>query len=1713
MHLTNSNKLSCLSVRWLKIMAIFHCNKSEVQRSKGQNAIAAVAYISRSKLQFFTTDKETGEEVVITYNYSSRKGLAHSIILAPDNAPDWVYDRQELWNRAEIAETRKNSETARKLTIALPRELSLEQNIELIEQFAMEHLVSHGMVADINIHYDNEENPHVHIQMTTRKLLLIENGEIVGFSAKGRDWGRRRFLYYYRESVSCVINQYLEKYGHLSQVSHLSHKDRGIDLLPSIHEGAAWHIKDSRLRLENKRIVKANIAKIKEYPDRVFDKLSINKPVFTKEDIAKVLSDVLHTQLKAAGSNDDDNLKETLEDLNVKSSGEFMKLYSKLLTSDKIGIVVEEDLKGRTLYALTKRLDLEERYKAALQELSSSRMHSLNITEEKLEELLIETSIGNKIISSVKNVTADIGNKLTNSITQSIASLSDSPGIKGQAALLDNQTKKNSLNYEQRKAVLHILNGPDISILEGLPGTGKTYVMKEIVSQYKKAGYRVIGTATSSAASLNLASEAGIIAKNISLLRKEWQKANGKEFELALRADYYRESQYQDNKPVLTSKDILIIDEASMVELSNMDYMIQQVREAGAKVILIGDNNQFTAVGMAGASKVASDIAGSAKLSVVQRQRNPEQARATQLLGNYKIDEAIELYSKLGILRIHESEEETQKALVSDYINTYIHQAKLLAKDDLAAIKSVVICAYTNEAVSRFNQTVRKQLKEAGILKGSGETFMMRNKPLELMRGEQIVFEANSRKYGILNGEVGTVINFSRVKNEKSGEFNKFGYNTSSHGIIKILVNKADGSKKLINLDTRQKYIRFTYGYAVTAHKLEGGSIHNTLVYYEKEVGYEAFNVMMTRHRESLKFYANQQELEDNVYTRLNLDAEQAGKTYDIVTAKNLLARNLPSTDWPLWQVGLSISVSKRVNNSLASDYIGMSESSNDKLLKSYIESHSNVVKLLREIERWRRHVEKATGKKPNIWQHEAWDRVVSNKAIRDIAARVIVEHRQEFQDRINQMELNYATIAKHANVSLYNYKVQEKELASTIAHNAHYRKIVNSITKLQNELHNTQGKFLLSNSDSSTNQPKDIEAKVAELIESINSAYKSLQEDIIENRLEFDAKKSEYENIRDHHMLLKEQITEAENYRNKLMPEFLKRTYRDHPETILKKWQEIILEHGSPILASTAVYRDPSILGKLRGIGFGKIYGLTNSRVDALENTMVIGERLRKYESSLSTITKNSDELMENDYPAQEETLKSVLAKVILIEPTETEQEFIQLAEQIATTASTFTIAQNTTNGQDAVNKNTINLKKLTELLDKALTVRKIKEQKLGTQALTSQDIKEIIRPAKNLTRAESEVTTQSTMAKPGTIKNQSTKLQEVNEAGDTNLNNQDVIYGARGIRLQEQVKNAIAELKTIEQIPKTINIDELEATTYKSLVSGISSKRYEQEYLSDNQIRALVVCNIFETKYEKEINDMLQGIWYTENNNEPLPVTHRIKCQIDASRITKMSGYLIEQMIIDNPNLYKYLNLKKLASQAIISSIQKYQTRDEEIKKMLATDIAIQKLASHGKEVQHSMAEQLVDHIWQGGSEQVSYEQLELMKKIALLEQQLIPQMRKQFKEALVQEESINFLPNDKNLNKDIEAYSCYAINKIHNNIYSRATSSKDSTDQILSAKHQDNEELDLLSPKDYNKIIKQSMDYFNKAQEELKIERELQQDKKKQQQRQNHNMLVKM
>lgn len=203
-------------------MAIYHFSAQVISRGKGQSAVAAAAYRSGDKLQ----DERTGEE-----KFYKRNVQPESMILAPSNSPEWVKDRERLWNEVEKAETRKNSQLSREINVALPIELSRELQKELICNFVQEQFVDKGMIADINIHRDDPNNPHAHIMLTTREISEES------FTVKNRDWNNKELLNQWREEWSNHANRALEREGSQERISHLSHEARGLEQLPTVHLG------------------------------------------------------------------------------------------------------------------------------------------------------------------------------------------------------------------------------------------------------------------------------------------------------------------------------------------------------------------------------------------------------------------------------------------------------------------------------------------------------------------------------------------------------------------------------------------------------------------------------------------------------------------------------------------------------------------------------------------------------------------------------------------------------------------------------------------------------------------------------------------------------------------------------------------------------------------------------------------------------------------------------------------------------------------------------------------------------------------------------------------------------------------------------------------------------------------------------------------------------------------------------------------------------------------------------------------------------------------------------------------------------------------------------------------------------------------------------------------------------------------------------------
>lgn len=222
-------------------MAIYHFSNQIISRKKQQNTIAAAAYRSGERL----LDERTNES-----KFYKRQVEPITHILAPSHAPNWVYDRQNLWNEVEKVEKQWNAQLAREINVALPKELSHEEQEQLAIEFCNEVFVNDGMVADIAIHRDDEENPHFHVMLTIRpfnkdgtwgnkqtKVKEMLNGQERVNAIHTTDWNTKEKLIYWREQWANYANRSLERNGFSERITHLSNKDRGLETLPTIHEG------------------------------------------------------------------------------------------------------------------------------------------------------------------------------------------------------------------------------------------------------------------------------------------------------------------------------------------------------------------------------------------------------------------------------------------------------------------------------------------------------------------------------------------------------------------------------------------------------------------------------------------------------------------------------------------------------------------------------------------------------------------------------------------------------------------------------------------------------------------------------------------------------------------------------------------------------------------------------------------------------------------------------------------------------------------------------------------------------------------------------------------------------------------------------------------------------------------------------------------------------------------------------------------------------------------------------------------------------------------------------------------------------------------------------------------------------------------------------------------------------------------------------------
>ena len=234
----------------------FHFSVNIISRGKGKSAVASAAYISGEKIK--------NEWDGVTHDYTKKQGVISKEIFLPDHAPEEYKDRKTLWNSVELFEKNSNAQLARNFIISLPKELSIEENKKMIEEYIQTNFVKEGMIVDLAIHDESREgnqNIHAHImtivrpinkdgtwgQKSKKEYILDEKGEkVLNKNGKPKTrkvelttWNDKGNVEKWRENFSDLCNEYLAKNKIEKRVDHRSFKRQGIKQIPTIHLGAS----------------------------------------------------------------------------------------------------------------------------------------------------------------------------------------------------------------------------------------------------------------------------------------------------------------------------------------------------------------------------------------------------------------------------------------------------------------------------------------------------------------------------------------------------------------------------------------------------------------------------------------------------------------------------------------------------------------------------------------------------------------------------------------------------------------------------------------------------------------------------------------------------------------------------------------------------------------------------------------------------------------------------------------------------------------------------------------------------------------------------------------------------------------------------------------------------------------------------------------------------------------------------------------------------------------------------------------------------------------------------------------------------------------------------------------------------------------------------------------------------------------------------------
>jgi len=732
-------------------MAIAFARARYLSRAVGGNAVRSAAYNAREAIQA----ERTGE----LFHFRHRDAPEHHEVLLPDGADPRFADCAVLWNAAEAAEKRKDSQVAREIVLALPadRELTTADHIELARSFAEQHFVAKGLAVQLDVHAPHKErgegegayaegtggdhtNWHAHLLITTRRL----EGE--GFAAKkARDLDPE----VRRAGTRAVVAD-----GEVWGETWRAHQDRyfqehGIGVRvdataahPGEHIGPVRMRKvDSPAAVRAEVLRAANEAAAKD-PEQVLAALTRNNATFTERELDRYLA-------KHLGAGPDG-------------------------TSDH-GMARDIADARRAVLGHRDVLALHDRETGE----AAGRFTTVGVREQERAAL------------------AD---------GAAVAGARHHQGVKAryQEAALEGRT----LRDDQRAAFEHAVSAGGLKLVEGRAGTGKSYTLAAVRDAHERAGYRVVGLAPTNAVAQDLKAdgftEAGTVHSALFGIK------NGR-------------------SPGWDSRTVLVVDEAAMLDSRVTGELLAEARQAGAKVVLTGDDRQLASIERGGLFTELRKAHGAAEITEVTRQRVGWQRQAARDLAEGRFDTAVQAFDRHGAVTWTADQEAARAALV----------ARWTADTVADPHASRFVFAYTNAEVDRLNAELRGVRRDRGELASPDTQLATKHGEAAFAAGDRVQFTDTAKKLGIHNGNAGTITGLDRAT-----------------GQVRVQLDAPAGKEgRVVTWSAADGFDGFRHGYAGTIYKGQGKTLDHTYLLHTRHWRAAASYVALTRQRESAQVF------------------------------------------------------------------------------------------------------------------------------------------------------------------------------------------------------------------------------------------------------------------------------------------------------------------------------------------------------------------------------------------------------------------------------------------------------------------------------------------------------------------------------------------------------------------------------------------------------------------------------------------------------------------------------------------------------------------------------------------------------------------------------------------------------------------------------------------------------------------------------------------